>query len=120
MLREKRVPILFILSENDKLVDTEISYEMASILGAQEDQYSIYNQYSVLEKVRPSTAYPWVIVLPEGGHYSFVNHPKVVNEAISSFVSSLNNNCLADSDSSDTNLNCPTNTRTDVDCTVSQ
>jgi pimeloyl-ACP methyl ester carboxylesterase len=89
-IREKKVPILMVLSENDKLVDTHISYEMANILGAQEDSYSVYNQYSVIEKERRSQNFPWIVVLPEGGHYSFVNHPKVVNGEIMRFLQKLN------------------------------
>ena len=78
-----------VLSENDKLVDTQISYEMAHILGAKQDSFSVYNQYSVLEKERKSHFLPWIVVLPEGGHYSFVNHPKVVNGEIMSFLEKL-------------------------------
>lgn len=88
-IREKGVPILMVLSENDKLVDTQISYEMAHILGAKQDSFSVYNQYSVLEKERKSHFLPWIVVLPEGGHYSFVNHPKVVNGEIMSFLEKL-------------------------------
>lgn len=81
-----------VLSENDKLVDTEISYEMASILGAVEESYSVYNRYSVLEKERTKRDFPWIVVLPEGGHYSFVNHPKAVNGEIINFLASITNN----------------------------
>lgn len=88
-IREKGVPILMVLSENDKLVDTQISYEMANILGAKEDSYSVYNQYSVIEKERRTKSFPWIVVLPEGGHYSFVNHPKVVNGEIIRFLEKL-------------------------------
>lgn len=89
-MREKKVPILMVLSENDKLVDTQISYEMANILGGQEDSYSVYNQYSVIEKERTSQSFPWIVVLPEGGHYSLVNHPKVVNGEIMRFLHKIN------------------------------
>lgn len=78
-----------VLSGNDKLVDTEISYEMAEILGASEESYSVYNQYSVIEKGRESSEFPWIVVLPEGGHYSFVNHPKVVNGEIVRFMNQV-------------------------------
>ena len=81
-----------VISENDKLVDAEISHEMAEILGANRDHYSVYNQYSILEKERTCTTHPWVAVLPEGGHYSFVHHPKVIDTEITCFLSSLNNN----------------------------
>lgn len=79
-----------VLSENDKLVDTEISYEMAELLGANENSYSVYNQYSVIEKKRSdSESFPRIVVLPEGGHYSFVNHPKVVNGEIVDFLAAV-------------------------------
>lgn len=89
MLREKEVPILFILSENDKLVDTEISYEMAGILGAKDANYSIYKN-TVCEKKRTCTRYPWVVALSGGGHYSFINYPQVVNGEILQFLDSVN------------------------------
>lgn len=81
-----------VISENDKLVDAEISHEMAEILGACKDNYSVYNQYSVIEKERICKSHPWIVVLPEGGHYSFVHHPKVINGEITRFLSSVNNN----------------------------
>lgn len=81
-----------VISENDKLVDAEISHEMADILGANRDNYSVYNQYSVIEKERICKTHPWIVVLPEGGHYSFVHHPKVINGEITRFLTSVNNN----------------------------
>lgn len=89
LLREKGVPILFILSENDKLVDTDISYEMAGILGAKDANYSIYKN-TVCEKKRTCTYYPWVVALSGGGHYSFINYPQVVNGEILQFLDSVN------------------------------
>lgn len=81
-----------VISENDKLVDAEISHEMANILGAHKENYSVYNQYSCIESERSSINHPWIVVLPEGGHYSFVHHPKVINGEIINFLASVNNN----------------------------
>lgn len=91
-LKEQKVPVLMVISENDKLVDTEISHEMAAIIGATRDNYSVYNQYSVIEKERTDKSFPRIAVLPEGGHYSFVHHPKVIESEINSFLQLLNNN----------------------------
>ena len=81
-----------VISENDKLVDAEISHEMAQMLGATRENYSVYNQYSVLEKERTCQSHPWIALLPEGGHYSFIHHPKVIDTEITQFLSSINNN----------------------------
>jgi len=91
MMRDKQVPVMLVLSENDKLVDTDISYELAEILGAREENFSTYNQYSVLEKERQTDSFPWIVVLPHGGHYSFKNHPKLVNESIGNFMDGVMN-----------------------------
>lgn len=85
------MPILLVLSENDKLVDTEISYEMAEILGAKEDHITVYKE-SQLEKERSTSENPRIVALSVGGHYSFVNHPKVVNSEIIHFLASVINN----------------------------
>ena len=83
-----------VISENDKLIDADISHEMAKILGATDDNYSIYNRFSILQKERTVLTYPWIVALPEGGHYSFVHHPSVVNGEISQFIKfvDINNN----------------------------
>lgn len=65
---------------------------MAKILGATDCNYSIYNRCSVLLKERSDTSYPWIVSLPEGGHYSFIHHCNVINNEISRFLNSTNNN----------------------------
>lgn len=84
-MRERQVPILFIMSENDRLIEAEISYEMSTILGANGDHHSIYNRDDELQKERTS-GMPWVLVLREAGHYSFRKQPAVVNAAIYSLL----------------------------------
>ena len=91
MMRDKQVPVMLVLSENDKLVDTDISYELADILGANEQNISTYNKYNVLEKERQTNSFPWIVVLPEGGHYSFKKHPKLVNESVAEFMDAVMN-----------------------------
>lgn len=90
MIREQKVPLLMILSENDKLVDTDISYEIAALLGAKEESFSRYEpKTNCIGVARTTREHPWVLVLPEGGHLSFKKNPTVVNEAISEFASSI-------------------------------
>ena len=88
-MRDKQVPVMLVLSENDKLVDTDISYELAEILGAGEENFTVYNQFNVLEKERRTNDFPWIVVLPQGGHYSFKNHPKLVNESLGEFMDAV-------------------------------
>lgn len=42
-LRQQKPNLLYIYSENDKLVEKQIFYEMAQILDAKESQYSKYD-----------------------------------------------------------------------------
>ncbi|KAI1282118.1 hypothetical protein HDE_13143 [Halotydeus destructor] len=100
LMREKQLPILLVFSENDKLVDTDISYEMAAILGAQVTSFTRYDEQTELTSESTDKANPWVVVIPEGGHYSLKNYPKVVNHHVTQFLQSVNNNvftCHADS-----------------------
>ena len=99
MLRESKMPLLLIFSENDKLVDTDISYELAEILGAQEENYSVFNHSSqTFDKERSSDSTPSVLVLPDGGHYSLLNFPQLVNESIEKFLHNCINSRTTDTD----------------------
>ncbi len=42
--------MILVFSENDRLIEKEIFYEMADILGAKEDNFVIYNEDGLLEK----------------------------------------------------------------------
>ena len=49
-LRESKTPVLLVFSENDRLIEKEIFYEMAEILGAKEDNIAVYDENGSLEK----------------------------------------------------------------------
>jgi len=42
--------VLLVFSENDRLIEKEIFYEMAEILGAKDENIMIYNEDGLLEK----------------------------------------------------------------------
>ena len=49
-MREFKVPVLLVFSENDRLIEKEIFYEMAEILGANDDNIAVYDENGSLEK----------------------------------------------------------------------
>jgi hypothetical protein len=81
-VRENRVPLLYVFSENDRLVDTKVFYEMADMLGAEEDHFSRYTPQGSLDK--PCRANDWmkIMAFKSGGHYAFLKHAPTVNQEI--------------------------------------
>ena len=49
-LRESKIPVLLVFSENDRLIEKEIFYEMAEILGAKQENIAVYDENGSLEK----------------------------------------------------------------------
>lgn len=80
-LRQSGKPTLWCFSENDRLVEKEIFYEMVSIMDAKEDCVQKYD--SNAQPVTHYTAQPnmRVLVFNSGGHYAFLKYsPEVINE----------------------------------------
>lgn len=50
MLKEQRVPMLYVFSERDTLVDKEIFFEMAEMMGATEDNVDIYDEAGLRQR----------------------------------------------------------------------
>lgn len=49
-VKEKQVPLLFVFSENDKLVESKVFFEMTDMLGATEDHFARFDKEGNLEK----------------------------------------------------------------------
>lgn len=90
-----------IFSENDKLIQKDIFYEMAEMLGIESENLEVYDQNGVQTKEAHLTGYPKGIALQNGGHYAFISHSNIVNETISKMIEQtlLNNNVDNENDS---------------------
>lgn len=97
----KDVEKLMIFSENDKLIQKDIFYEMAKMLGIAEENLEVYDQNGVQTKPALLSGFPKGIALQNGGHYAFISHSNIVNEAIAKMIDQtlLNNNLDGENDS---------------------
>uniref|UniRef100_T1KFT7 AB hydrolase-1 domain-containing protein n=2 Tax=Tetranychus urticae TaxID=32264 RepID=T1KFT7_TETUR len=82
----KEIAKMLIFSENDKLIQKEIFYEMAKMLGIESDNIEVYDHNGLQQKSSIDSGYPKGIALQDGGHYAFLSHSKIVNEAIAGMV----------------------------------
>ena len=88
------MPILFVFSENDKLVEKEIFYEMTDILGADKNNFIVYDEQGLSESESQQTKLLTedklrVVVFQSGGHYAFLKYPEPVDKAVTQFLNTL-------------------------------
>ncbi|CAG2113591.1 unnamed protein product [Medioppia subpectinata] len=102
-LRESKIPVLLVFSENDRLIEKEIFYEMAEILGANEDNISIYDENGCLEKDGSVDDTIKVVSFRSGGHYCFLKYTNVVNKACDQLLRTLDNKLIQNEVICDTN-----------------
>ena len=81
-LRQQKPNLLYIYSENDKLVEKQIFYEMAQILDAKESQYSKYDAEGNCIVRGSQDDWMKIIQFAKGGHYAFLKFSNIVNPAI--------------------------------------
>jgi len=81
-VRESGMPVLFVYSENDKLIEKEIFFEMAAKLGATDDNSAIYDPNGVVLKSVPVEEKLRVLCFQSGGHYAYCKYSDTVHEAI--------------------------------------
>lgn len=98
LLSEKKIPTLFVFSENDKLIEKEIFYEMTQFLNVNKDSFDTFNDVGQLElsgqkqqemndkQENDATSWCKVMVFKAGGHYAYSNYPRIVNQAISELL----------------------------------
>lgn len=87
-LAQMRLPTLLVFSENDKLIEKEIFYEMTQFMRLERKNFSVYEgeNETQLARVQEPAAKDedWVkvMVFKDGGHYTYSNYSKIVNEAV--------------------------------------
>ncbi|CAG2180840.1 unnamed protein product, partial [Oppiella nova] len=99
-LKESNLPVLLVFSENDRLIEKEIFYEMATILGAKDENIAIYDENGSLEKDYTKDDTIKVVSFRSGGHYCFLKYTQVVNKACDQLLKTLdhevNNEVICD------------------------
>lgn len=80
---------MMIFAENDKLIQKEIFYEMAKMLGIESDNIEVYDHNGLQQRSAVDSGYPKGIALQDGGHYAFLSHHKIVNEAIAEMIENI-------------------------------
>ena len=85
-IQMKRLPMVFLASNNDKLVELELSKEWAEMLGIEGNGYDVYDeQYNLVKEAEvPGEKYIKGVILAKGGHYPQrreVSLPVLIKEA---------------------------------------
>lgn len=91
-LSEMKLPTLLVFSENDRLIEKEIFYEMTRFMKLEEKKFDLYDNEGDIE-FSQSNSNDWirVMVFKEGGHYAYSNYAKTVNRAVSELLGKVVN-----------------------------
>lgn len=86
-LSQLKLPTLLVFSENDKLIEKEIFYEMTQFMKLDRKNFDIFNNDGNIE-LSQSLTEDWirVMVFKAGGHYAYSNYAKTVNKAVSELL----------------------------------
>lgn len=86
-LSQMKIPTLLVFSENDKLIEREIFYEMTQFMRLDPKKFDVFNNDGDIE-LSQSMMDDWirVMVFKAGGHYAYSNYAKTVNKAVSELL----------------------------------
>ncbi|GFQ91696.1 uncharacterized protein TNCT_710151, partial [Trichonephila clavata] len=81
-IAKKKIPTLYCFSEDDKVVEKELTYQILSLLGASKANVNYYDEDGNMKN--KGRDLPWLKLLSfkEGSHYVFRKHPEVCNEEV--------------------------------------
>ncbi|KAH9374033.1 hypothetical protein HPB48_005302 [Haemaphysalis longicornis] len=83
-LKRRGVPMLMLYGERDKLIDREVSEEMAAMMGVQPAHMHVFQGKDDAEAVRVQTGKPdgncEVVCFKQGTHYAFKKYPGLFND----------------------------------------
>ncbi|XP_054722145.1 uncharacterized protein LOC129231795 [Uloborus diversus] len=81
-IAKRKIPTLYFFSEDDKVVERELSYKVVELLNAHQENISFYDKYGELE--RPGKELDWLTLLSfaEGSHYVFRKYPELCAEKV--------------------------------------
>ncbi|XP_015903276.1 uncharacterized protein [Parasteatoda tepidariorum] len=88
-IAEKEIPTLFCFSEDDKVVERNLSYEVVGIFGAFKDNINYYDENANL--ITKGEDFSWLKLLSfkEGSHYVFRKHSEVCNKEVIELLKSV-------------------------------
>lgn len=88
-LKRRGVPMLMLYGERDKLIDREVSEEMAAMMGVQPTHMHIFQGKDDAEAVQEQTGKLdgncEVVCFKQGTHYAFKKYPSLFNDFILKF-----------------------------------
>ncbi|XP_035230082.1 uncharacterized protein LOC118202015 isoform X2 [Stegodyphus dumicola] len=78
-IAQKKIPTLYAFSEDDKVVEKKLTYDVISLLGACEENINFYDKNGVLKKEGKDLHWLTLISFEEGSHYVFRKYPQLCN-----------------------------------------
>ncbi|RWS27069.1 DUF1057 domain containing protein-like protein [Leptotrombidium deliense] len=88
-IRNRGIPTLYVFSENDKLIEAKVFYEMASMLGVQQEDFTVFDKDgNLITKTLPKNNVT-TLCFHSGGHYAFLKHAAIVNQWIDDLLFSV-------------------------------
>ncbi|KAI1305774.1 hypothetical protein HDE_01133 [Halotydeus destructor] len=88
-LRKENVPLLFVFSDNDRLIQKKMFYDMCEILEAKGDHIRRYDSDGKLLKDWKDESTFKVMSFESGGHYCFLKYAEEVNDAIGKLLAQV-------------------------------
>lgn len=87
MLAHKQIPTLFTFSSNDSLYTPNVYYDQLFELGADSNNFDIYEQYEN-ELIQSANDQYWIkaVDFRSSGHYMFNTHPEIIHSYISELL----------------------------------
>lgn len=89
-IRETRTPCLYLYSEKDKLIDTEIFHEMLAFLGADgSDVTSLSKDGDIMDEAVGRQDWLKVLSVRDGGHYAFRSCAQILDKEITKLLAQV-------------------------------
>lgn len=85
-IRKSSLPLLYVYSQNDRVMTQSLNKQLIRFLGKDESNADVYDKTGRLVSLVSSDGSPELIQFSNGGHFTFKKSPEIVAEAIVSFV----------------------------------
>lgn len=85
-IKKAQTPVLYVYSENDKVMPKALNHKLIRYLGKHESRADVYDKSGKLVSLESSDGPAEVIKFSNGGHFTFKKNAEVVTDAIINFV----------------------------------
>lgn len=85
-IRNSSLPLLYVYSENDRVMTRSLNKQLIQSLGKDESNADVYDRTGRLVSLVSSDGSPELIQFSNGGHFTFKKSPEIVSEAINNFL----------------------------------